>query len=205
MKKFIYVINGNQPCLEIKESDKIYCYNRDRNPDNDWNEIRLTLMSEKNCKFVELTDELKQILIEDLAYFIGKDSNQFIKFYNDLIINDGLNKQEIHYILNQDDKSIVNNDLIRKIAIDGNPDYIIKIYEPLSFIGLYPNEIKNINIYPKHISNIVNNALTIINMEEDNTGRDNCTYGDTNYDSQSVVFGRNEMLQQIKEILNKQN
>lgn len=81
MKK-IKVFYKNQPCLDI-QSDKDasgnvirqYGLNRDRNPDRDWSELRNTIMT--NAEEVELTTELKQILIEDLAYAYGQDSAKF--------------------------------------------------------------------------------------------------------------------------------
>lgn len=42
----------------------------------------------------------------------------------------------------------------------------------------------------------------IANMEEDR-GRSGCTYGDTEYDSESAVYGYNQCLENIKNIVNK--
>ena len=82
MKK-IKVFSGNQPCLDITTSNmtvgpnvgRQYGLNRDRNPDRDWPELRNTIMD--NAKDADLTSELKQILIEDLAYAYGSDSIKF--------------------------------------------------------------------------------------------------------------------------------
>ena len=49
--------------------------NRDRNPDRDWPELRRSNIN--YCKEVELTDELKKILIEDLAFAFGNNSEKF--------------------------------------------------------------------------------------------------------------------------------
>lgn len=81
--KTIKVFPGNQPCLDITTSEitvgsnvgKKYGLNRDRNPDRDWSELSKTTMY--SAKEVELTPELKQILIEDLAYAYGSDSIKF--------------------------------------------------------------------------------------------------------------------------------
>jgi hypothetical protein len=69
----ILVFNGNQPCLDIQSDGT--GVNRDRNPDAGWDELRASNM--KYAKEQELTEELKIILIEDLAYFLGKHSNKF--------------------------------------------------------------------------------------------------------------------------------
>ena len=80
----IFVFNQNQPCLEIRtEKTKgpnfgiKYGINRDRYPDSGWGEIRSSRLS--NATEVELTDELKVILLEDLAYGYGYDSELFNK------------------------------------------------------------------------------------------------------------------------------
>lgn len=83
MKK-ILVFAGNQPCLDISTMDvpkgtpnygKKFGLNRDRNPDRDWSELRST--SIEYAKEVELTNELKQILLEDLAYTYGSSTRKF--------------------------------------------------------------------------------------------------------------------------------
>lgn len=68
----ILVFNNSQPCLQIRDG---FGLNRDRNPDSDWNELRVTDV--KYAKKTKLTQELKQILLEDLAYTYGKDSKLF--------------------------------------------------------------------------------------------------------------------------------
>lgn len=92
----ILVFYGNQPCLEIKQLDvpeetpnygKKYGVNRDRNPDRDWSELRQTSL--EYAKEVELTPELKQILLEDLAYTYGSNTSLFaskLKEFN-LLLN----------------------------------------------------------------------------------------------------------------------
>lgn len=81
----ILVFNGNQPCLHIEKYTKIskdspnynksFGLNRNRNPDNNWGQLTSTCTS--YAKKVELTSELKQILIEDLAYAYGNSSELF--------------------------------------------------------------------------------------------------------------------------------
>ncbi len=69
----ILVFNNNQPCLDIQSNGT--GVNRDRNPDNGWDELRVTNI--EYAKEQELSLELKIILIEDLAYFLGKHSDKF--------------------------------------------------------------------------------------------------------------------------------
>lgn len=82
--KTIFIFPGNQPCLKITTLDinphspnfgKEYGINRDRNPDSGWNEIRQTIMEQ--AKEVELTDELRKTVIEDLAFMCGYNSENF--------------------------------------------------------------------------------------------------------------------------------
>lgn len=80
----IQIIYG-QPVLNIRELDvttgpnvgKKYGLNRDRNPDRDWSELRHTCMSK--AKEVELTEEMRITLLEDLAYAYGSDTKEFNK------------------------------------------------------------------------------------------------------------------------------
>lgn len=88
----IIVFGGNQPCLNISKLDVKegtpnygieYGLNRDRNPDSSWSELRETILSEG--KLVDLTDDIKIILLEDLAYAYGSDTklfNQKLKEFN---------------------------------------------------------------------------------------------------------------------------
>lgn len=77
------VFYGNQPCLEISELEvtqgpnigKKFGLNRDRQPDADWGELRRTTLD--NARIVTDTPELRQILLEDLAYTYGRDTNRF--------------------------------------------------------------------------------------------------------------------------------
>lgn len=69
----ILVFNGNQPCLDIQSNST--GVNRDRNPDANWDELRATSLN--YAKEVELTPELKLILLEDLAYFLGQKTTKF--------------------------------------------------------------------------------------------------------------------------------
>lgn len=70
----ILVFYSNQPCLELINNTGL---NRDRNPDASWSQLRVTNI--KIAKKIELTPELKQILLEDLAYVYGQDSMKFRK------------------------------------------------------------------------------------------------------------------------------
>lgn len=79
----ILVFHDVEPVLDIKIEETIglnigkkYGLHRDRTPDTDWNELRLSYI-DKRCKEVELTTELKTILLEDLAYTYGSDSKKF--------------------------------------------------------------------------------------------------------------------------------
>jgi len=73
-----------EPVLEEHVSDvktgpnvgKAYGTHRDRNPDRDWSELRISCMSE--AKEVELTFELRLILLCDLAYAYGNNTNKFM-------------------------------------------------------------------------------------------------------------------------------
>lgn len=76
------VFYGNQPCLDIEvcqtpgpNFNRKYGLNRDRNPDRDWSELRNTDLS--IAKVVKDTPELRQILLEDLAYTYGRDTKKF--------------------------------------------------------------------------------------------------------------------------------
>jgi hypothetical protein len=71
MKK-ILVFGHNQPCLDVRGNMGL---NRDRNPDRDWSELRDTTLL--YAKEVEMTNELKQILLEDLAYTYGSVTDKF--------------------------------------------------------------------------------------------------------------------------------
>lgn len=81
--KTIFIIN-NRPVLDItilnvsKDNPNYgikFGTNRDRNPNRGWTELRGTNMS--NAKEVELTEELKQTLLEDLAYAYGNNTSKF--------------------------------------------------------------------------------------------------------------------------------
>jgi len=90
----ILVFYCNQPCL-----DKLTGLNRDRNPDSNWHELRSTILTA--AKEVELTPELKQILLEDIAYVYGNDSKKFtakLKEFNLIIttkVKDTWNREEV--------------------------------------------------------------------------------------------------------------
>lgn len=50
---------------------------RDRQPDNGWGELQRVNIRSPTIKETELTNELKMILLEDLAYAFGQDSKKF--------------------------------------------------------------------------------------------------------------------------------
>lgn len=79
--KSILVVNRNQPVLNtIKESGGLIMHlSRDRYPDKGWGELRHTSDLSDSISEVPLTPELSRILLEDLAYAFGSDSNQFYK------------------------------------------------------------------------------------------------------------------------------
>ena len=76
MKK-ILVFPGNQPCLDIGTTPIgiTFGLNRDRTPDASWGELRKTRLY--IAEEVELTPELKLILLEDLAYVYGNNTKEF--------------------------------------------------------------------------------------------------------------------------------
>lgn len=81
-KNLILVSNYNQPCLEIETCNSPgpnfnvkYGLNRDRFPDRGWSELRKSRLD--NFKEVEMTPELRTILLEDLAYTYGTDTKSF--------------------------------------------------------------------------------------------------------------------------------
>jgi len=77
------VFYGNEPCLNVETLDvktgpnvgKKFGLHRDRFPDRDWAEMRSTALSE--VQEIEETPKLKQILLEDLAYIYGSNTNKF--------------------------------------------------------------------------------------------------------------------------------
>lgn len=72
----IDVFYGNEPVIEVKfdaQQNAHYGLHRDRVPDRDWPELRWTRIDNNDkYKSVKLTDELKIILLEDLAFTYGK-------------------------------------------------------------------------------------------------------------------------------------
>jgi len=80
----IKTING-EPVLDVDIMDvkagpnvgRLFGLHRDRFPDRDWCELRSSSMD--SAKEVELTQELRLILLGDLAYTYGNDTNKFIK------------------------------------------------------------------------------------------------------------------------------
>jgi len=79
----IKVTGQNQPILEISDGTSAgktvdFGLYRDRFPDRDWGQLNRTNMQLTEIKEVELTAELKEILIGDLAYCYGTDTKKFI-------------------------------------------------------------------------------------------------------------------------------
>jgi len=74
----IKVFHNNQPCLAITHDttqNADFGINRDRCPDSGWGEFRNTRIGCGYDKDVELTPELKKILIEDICeYFNGENA-----------------------------------------------------------------------------------------------------------------------------------
>jgi len=65
----IKVFYGIEPILETKiENGREFGLHRDRQPDSGWGEMRWTFIDER-VKEVELTPELRKILIEDICYY----------------------------------------------------------------------------------------------------------------------------------------
>lgn len=79
--KTIKTFYGNQPVINIrKETEgvnfgKEFGLNRDRLSDANWSEWRITNMNQS--RDTELTPELLQILVEDLANYYGENSKRF--------------------------------------------------------------------------------------------------------------------------------
>ena len=95
--KTIKTFYGIQPVIDIRiektpgpNFGKEYGLNRDRKPDADWSEWRSSLMN--NAKDTEVTPELLQILIEDLANYYGENpklfSNKLTEFGIEISIKD---------------------------------------------------------------------------------------------------------------------
>lgn len=79
----IFVFYGLEPVLNISvctndgpNKGKKYGLHRDRYPDSGWSELRNSFMDHR-CTEIELTDELKVRLLEDLAYAYGGDTPKF--------------------------------------------------------------------------------------------------------------------------------
>lgn len=87
MKKKVFVFPHNQIALHIeskldvaKDSPNygvLFAVNRDRQPDNGWGELHNSRL--ETAVEMELTPELKQLLLEDLAFAYGQDSKKFIE------------------------------------------------------------------------------------------------------------------------------
>lgn len=76
MKTIWTAWNGTEPILDIDEEG--FALYRDRDPDAGWGPLRRSKMSKNDHIIqVELTPELKQTLLEDIAFTYGKDSKKF--------------------------------------------------------------------------------------------------------------------------------
>ena len=64
----------NRPILEIEDEMAL---NRNRDTDRTWGGLVKSSIVHYKVKEVELTSELKQTLLEDLAYTYGHDSKKF--------------------------------------------------------------------------------------------------------------------------------
>ncbi len=85
----IKVIYENEPILEIKENMSAgkmvpFGLHRDRMPDAGWDEFRWSNMEGSvKIKEVELTEELKKILIEDIcSYYRGTECYNKLKEFD---------------------------------------------------------------------------------------------------------------------------
>lgn len=54
-----------------------------------------------------------------------------------------------------------------------------------------------------HAPQLYETVYKIMDMSMDDSGREGCTYGDTAFDSQSVVYGYNLAIDHIQDILQK--
>ena len=78
----IKAVYGIQPILDIQDGISAgktvpFGLNRDRTPDNGWSELRSTNMASDTIKEVPLDAKMKLILLQDLAYAYGQDSEKF--------------------------------------------------------------------------------------------------------------------------------
>jgi hypothetical protein len=128
--KTIHVFSQNQPVLNIVTDDinnKEYGVNRDRNPDSGWGEVRKTIMT--SAKEVELTEELRMILIEDLAFVYGSDSKKFTEKLKEF----GLLEQPkptsfvIDFDLTNDDDFLIKELGVEPIYYDEHTNLQIKL------------------------------------------------------------------------------
>lgn len=69
----ILVFFNNQPVIEVeynKVQEAWFGINRDRDPDSGWGEFRRSRIEKDNrCEWVDLTPELKRILVEDICEY----------------------------------------------------------------------------------------------------------------------------------------
>jgi len=82
--KTIDTFFGTEPILEIRydeQQKEHFGIHRDRNPDAGWGEFRSGRMDER-VKKVELTEELKKILIEDICACYGGKSYDKLKEFD---------------------------------------------------------------------------------------------------------------------------
>ena len=92
--KTIFAVYGTQPILEV-DNDGMGL-NRDRQPDSGWGELRRTRMGVTQVKEIDLTQEMKQILLEDLAFAFGDRSDKFMErvLHFELLIIESLESTE---------------------------------------------------------------------------------------------------------------
>ena len=78
----IKAVYGIQPILDVQDGISAgktvpFRLNRDRIPDNGWPQLRSTNMSSDVIKEVPLNAKMKLILLQDLAYTYGQNSDKF--------------------------------------------------------------------------------------------------------------------------------
>lgn len=75
----VQFLNNKKPILHI--DDDGFGLNRDRNPDNGWGQLVRTRLDSTKITNIDISlvmnIEYKIILLEDLAYVYGNNTNQF--------------------------------------------------------------------------------------------------------------------------------
>jgi hypothetical protein len=84
--KTIKTFYGREPILMTRYNEQqkaTFGLHRDRYPDSGWDEFRWTRMEDEKVKETELTDSIKQILIEDICEcYKGKEAYDKLKEFD---------------------------------------------------------------------------------------------------------------------------